>query len=112
MVIMEKQIGHLNDKDFSWNNRDQVMIKNSGLINALIGDTSEAIDALSSISPISLSNIFVDDFGTVIVTDPEFKRKIESSILGGPGGLDGVNVGCPTFNIICGKFLDAETQPE
>jgi hypothetical protein len=109
---MEKKIGHLSDNEFSWNNRDQVIIKNSGLINALIGDTAATIDALSSISPISLSNLFVDDFGTVIVTDPEFKSKIESTILGGPGGLDGVNVGCPTFNIICGKFLDAEMQSE
>jgi len=102
---MEKKIGQLTNNDYSWNNRDQVFIRNSGLINALIGDTARTIDALSSISPISLSNIIVDDFGTVIVTDAEFKSKIESSIPGGPGGLaDDVNVGCPTFNIICGSF--------
>ncbi len=76
------------DKDYSWNNKDQVIIKNAGLINALIEDSNKIIALLSSeLSPISLSNITVDEYGTVIVTDAAFKHKIESSIPQGPSGL-------------------------
>ena len=89
----------LTDKDYSWNNRDQVIIKNAGLIDALINDSTKMIDALSShISPISLSNITVDEYGTVIVTDAAFKNAIESALPKGPGGLGDVNHQCVIFN--------------
>ncbi len=86
------------DKDYSWNNKDQVIIKNAGLINALIENSDKVIAVLSSdISPISLSNITVDEYGTVIVTDAAFKHTIQSSIPQGPGGLD-QNYKCSIFN--------------
>ncbi len=88
----------LTDKDYSWNNRDQTIIKNDGLINALINDSTKMIAALSSdISPISLSNITVDEYGTVIVTDAAFKNAIESALPKGPGGLDN-NYKCKIYN--------------
>jgi hypothetical protein len=92
--------GQVRDKDYSWNNNDQVIIKNTDLITGLIVDKDRAIAALSAISPISLSDITVDDYGTVIVTNAAFKRKIESLIPGGPGGL-GTNNGCGNVLAVC-----------
>jgi hypothetical protein len=79
-------------KDYSWNNKDQVIIKSASLINALIGDEDKAITTLSSISPITLSNIIVDEYGTVIVTDASFKSKVESLLPSGPSGSSSNNV--------------------
>ena len=92
----------LTNGDYAWNNSEQVIIKSADLINDLINDSDGTIKALSGISPIKLSNITVDEYGTVIVTDAEFKRIVEKNIPGGPvGQMAGNNFAAVCINKGC-----------
>lgn len=63
----------------SWNNDNNVIVKNAELIEALISDKEETIAAISKeVSPLTLDMISVDEHGTVIIKDPAFRAKVES----------------------------------
>jgi membrane-associated HD superfamily phosphohydrolase len=60
----------------------EASIKNHDLVNALVRDPEATIKHLQSIvASIDLGQISIDDYGTVIVKNPEFVEKVKKFIL-------------------------------
>ncbi|NJM19346.1 MAG: hypothetical protein HC836_44655 [Richelia sp. RM2_1_2] len=60
----------------------EASIKNRDLVNALIKDPEATIKKLQSVvASIDLGQISIDDYGTVIIKNPEFVEKVKKFII-------------------------------
>jgi hypothetical protein len=61
---------------------NEVSIKSHALVNALVSQQKEAVDLLKSSTPsIELSQIRVDDYGTVVINNEAFRELVKRFIL-------------------------------
>ncbi len=72
----------------------EASIKSHALVNALISQQQEAIDILkSATSSIELSQISVDEYGTVVINNEDFRNLVKGFI---------ANPVLPAGNTVCG----------
>lgn len=61
---------------------NEASIKSHALVNALVSKQQEAIELLKSSTPsIELSQISVDDYGTVVINNEAFRKLVKGFIL-------------------------------
>lgn len=69
--------------DVNLSGKDEVSIKSHDLVNALISDPEATIeeDLKPAAASIDLSQISIDDYGTVIIKNDELKEKVKAFLL-------------------------------
>ena len=86
------------DVSLSTKGEMEVSIKNTALINALISNPQEAVERLkSSAASIDLSQISIDDYGTVIIKNDELLEKVKEFIVNPIRAAGGNNCDCSLF---------------
>jgi len=73
----------------------EVSVKSTALINSLISNPEEALEKLrASAASIDLSQISIDDYGTVIIKNDELVEKIKKFIASPVRAAGGNNCDC------------------
>ncbi|MEH1867098.1 MAG: hypothetical protein V7K69_19100 [Nostoc sp.] len=86
------------DVSLSTKGEMEVSIKNTALINALISNPQATLERLkSSVASIDLSQISIDDYGTVIIKNDDLLEKVKAYIVN-PVRIAGNNCGCNVYN--------------
>jgi hypothetical protein len=76
---------------------NEASLKSHALVNALVSQQQDAIQLLkSTISSIELSQISIDEYGTVIIKNDDFREVVKNFILNPvqPAALNLCGLGC------------------
>jgi hypothetical protein len=87
-------------EDLSLSGTNEASIKNHALLNALVNQPKEALELLKSTHPsIELSQISVDEYGTVVIDNDDVREFVKGIILN-PVQVAGNNTYCGLSCII------------
>jgi hypothetical protein len=89
----------LERKDYYLGVGTQVLIRKGDLVDPLLKDRDRVVRNLSTISPITLDKVSIDDTGNIIISDPNFRAAVEA-VLNAPGA-EGTNVVAVCVNGNC-----------